>query len=31
MDYRQNTPYSDPEAGLSSGNVQGYNLVLPFY
>jgi hypothetical protein len=23
MDYR-NTPYADPEAGLSSGNVQGY-------
>jgi hypothetical protein len=23
MDYRQNTPYADPEAGFS-GNVQGY-------
>jgi hypothetical protein len=24
----KNTPYADPEAGLSSGNVQVINLVL---
>jgi hypothetical protein len=25
----KNTPYADPEAGLSSGNVQGYQSAYP--